>query len=132
MPNYDRWLPGSLSFGATKDVTPYPVQLGTTYLDTGLAGHRPGSVTEYDRPKRIAFRQTVLIRRGPLTVNADVRIGWSFEPEEGATRAIRTLDLTIEIPGILNMAAPIVALAFYQENARTLAALKRHVSMPRR
>jgi len=35
MPNYDRWLPDSSAFGGTVDVTPYPVRLGTTYLDAG-------------------------------------------------------------------------------------------------
>jgi len=51
MPNYGRWLPGSAAFGATTEVTPYPVRLGTTYLDAGPAGERPGSVTEFDPPK---------------------------------------------------------------------------------
>jgi hypothetical protein len=35
MPNYDRWLPDSSAFGGTVDVKPYPVRLGTTYLDAG-------------------------------------------------------------------------------------------------
>jgi hypothetical protein len=33
MPNYGRWLPGSEAFGGTTEVSPYPVRLGTTYLD---------------------------------------------------------------------------------------------------
>jgi len=33
MPNYGRWLPGSEAFGGTTKVSPYPVRLGTTYLD---------------------------------------------------------------------------------------------------
>ncbi len=35
MPNYGRWLPNSSAFGGTVDVAPYPVRLGTTYLDAG-------------------------------------------------------------------------------------------------
>jgi hypothetical protein len=35
MPNYGTWLPDSSAFGGTVDVTPYPVRLGTTYLDAG-------------------------------------------------------------------------------------------------
>jgi hypothetical protein len=50
MPNYGRWLRGSEAFGGTTKVSPYPVRLGTTYLDAGPAGQRPGSVTAYDRP----------------------------------------------------------------------------------
>jgi hypothetical protein len=33
MPNYGRWLPGSEAFGETTKVSPYPVRLGTPYLD---------------------------------------------------------------------------------------------------
>jgi hypothetical protein len=62
LPNYDRWLPGSSAFGATKEVSPYPVRLGSTYLDAGPSGRRPGSVTEYDHPAHIAFHQTMLAR----------------------------------------------------------------------
>ena len=60
MPNYGRWLLGSEAFGGTTEVTPYPVRLGTTYLDAGPLRKRPGSVTGYDRPKYIAFHHTML------------------------------------------------------------------------
>ena len=55
MPNYGRWLPGSEAFGGTTEVSPYPVRLGTTYLDAGPLGQRPGSVTEYDPPGASLF-----------------------------------------------------------------------------
>src|SRR2546427_6110630 len=39
MPNCGRWLPGSEACGGTTEVSPYPVRLGTTYLDsTGAVG----------------------------------------------------------------------------------------------
>jgi uncharacterized protein YndB with AHSA1/START domain len=127
MPNYDRWLPGSDSFGATTAVTPYPVRLGTTFLDAGPAGQRPGSVTVYDRPNSIAFHMTMLVKRGPLSADIDVQIHYTFERVEGATNVIRALDLTIQIPGLLRVAEPLIIAGFRKENARTLAALKRHV-----
>jgi hypothetical protein len=127
MPNYGRWLPGSDAFGATKDVSPYPVRLGTTYLDGGPAGLRPGSVTGYDRPKSLAFHQTMLLKRGPLTANVDVHIRMTFEPVDGATNVVRALDLAIQIPGLLKIAEPLVVAAFRKENARILAELKRYV-----
>jgi hypothetical protein len=43
MPNYGRWLPGSEAFSGTTKVSRYPIRLGTTYLDAGPAGERPGS-----------------------------------------------------------------------------------------
>src|ERR1700737_869849 len=78
MPNYGRWLPGSQSFGGTTEVVPYPVRLGTTYLDAGPAGKRPGSVTGYDPPKYLAFHHTMLLKAGPLTANVEVSIRYWF------------------------------------------------------
>ena len=128
MPNYGRWLSGSEAFGATTEVSPYPVRLGTTYLDAGPAGQRPGSVTGYDPPKYIAFHHTMLLKRGPLTANVDVHIRYTFEPVERATFVIRDLDLTIQIPGLLlKLAEPLVVSAFRKENVRILAELKRYV-----
>jgi uncharacterized protein YndB with AHSA1/START domain len=127
MPHYGRWLPGSDGFGGTTEVSPYPVQLGTTYLDAGPAGRRPGSVTEYDPPKHIAFHQTMLLKRGRLTANIDVHIRYTFEPKEGGTYVIRAPELTIHIPGLLKVAEPLVVAAFRKENARILPALKQYV-----
>ena len=64
MPNYGRWLPDSSAFGGTIDVKPYPVQLGTTYLDAGPV-QSPGSATEFDRPRHLSFHHTVQIRQSP-------------------------------------------------------------------
>jgi uncharacterized protein YndB with AHSA1/START domain len=127
MPNYGRWLPGSEAFGGTTEVSPYPVRLGTTYLDAGPAGERRGFVTGYDPPRHIAFHQTMPLKRGPLTANIDVHIRYTFEPVEHATNVIRDLDLTIQIPGLLKVAEPLVVWAFRKENLRILAELKRYV-----
>jgi carbon monoxide dehydrogenase subunit G len=127
MTNYGRWLPGSDSFGKTTNVTPYPVQLGTTYLDEGPAGNRTGSVTAFDRPRSIGFHHTMPLKKGPLTGDIDVHIRCSIESEDRATRVTRDLDLTIEIPGVLKVAAPLVVRAFRKENMRMLAELKRYV-----
>jgi uncharacterized protein YndB with AHSA1/START domain len=127
MPNYGRWLPGSEAFGGTTEVSPYPVRLGTNYLDAGPAGQRPGSVTEYDPPKRIGFHHTMLLKKGPLTANIDVHVRYTLEPEEGATCVIRDLDLIIQIPGLLRFAEPLVVYVFRKENVRILAEMKRFV-----
>jgi hypothetical protein len=127
MPNYGRWLPGSETFGGTTKVSPYPVRLGTTYLDAGPAGQRPGSVTGYDPPKYIAFHHTMLLKKGPLAANIDVHIHYTIEPIKGPTYVIRDLDLTIQIPGPLKVAEPFVRYVFRKENVRILAELKRYV-----
>jgi hypothetical protein len=40
---------------------------------------------------------------------------------------MRALDLTIQIPGLLKVAEPLVVSAFRKENVRILAELKRYV-----
>ncbi len=130
MPNYGRWLPGSQAFGGTTEVKPYPVQLGTTYLDAGPAGERPGAVTAFDRPKAIAFHHTMLVKQGPLTADIDVHVRYTLEPQGGATLVIRDLDLAIETPGLWKVAEPLVRHAFRKENVRILAELKRFVEGP--
>jgi uncharacterized protein YndB with AHSA1/START domain len=128
MPNYGRWLPGSDAFGATSQVTPYPVGLGTTYLDAGPAGERPGSVTEFERPRRLGFHQTMRLTYGPLRANIDIGIRYTLELTEGATQVVRDVDLRIEIPGLLKVAEPVIVAAFRKENGRILSELKRHVA----
>jgi uncharacterized protein YndB with AHSA1/START domain len=92
VPKYSRWLPDSSAFGGTVDVTPYPVRLGTTYLDAGPI-EKPGSVTEYDPPKHISFHHMVQLRRGPLNTDVDARIRYTFEPNDGGTFVDRRLVL---------------------------------------
>jgi polyketide cyclase/dehydrase/lipid transport protein len=125
MPNYGRRLPGSEAFGGTTRVSPHPVRLGTTYLDAGPAGQRPGSVTGHDPPKHIAFHHTMLLKNAPRTANIDVHVRYTLEPVERATSVIR--DLEIQIPGILTVAEPLVVWVFRKENVRILAELKRYV-----
>ncbi len=124
MPNYGRWLPGSQAFGATTEVTPYPVTLGTTYLDAGPAGKRPGSVTEFDPPRHIAFHHTMELELGPFRGNSDITIRYTLEPEGRTTRVLRELDMTMQAPFFLR---PFIIRAFRKENVRILAKLKRYV-----
>lgn len=126
MPNYGRWLPNSSAFGGTIDVSPYPVRLGTTYLDSGPI-LKPGKVTEFERPKHISFQHTVQIRQGPLNTDVDAKIRYTFESHEGGTFVDRRLALGFALRGISRMALPILIYGFRKENLRTLAELKRYV-----
>jgi uncharacterized protein YndB with AHSA1/START domain len=126
MPNYSRWLPNSSAFGGTVDVKPYPVRLGTTYLDAGPI-LKPGSVTEFDRPWHISFYHTVQIRKGPLKTDVDAQIRYTFDPGNGSTFVERKLVLAFNLQGIFRLALPLLLYGFDKENTRTLATLKRYV-----
>ena len=126
MPNYGRWLADSSAFGGTVDVTPYPVRLGTTYLDAGPI-QKPGSVTEYDRPKHISFHHIVQLRRTFLNTDVDAGIRYTFETRDDGTFVERRLALTFDLHGASRLALPLLVYGFRKENNRTLAALKKHV-----
>lgn len=126
MPNYGRWLPGSDAFGATTQVAPYPVRLGTTYLDAGSLGQRPGSVIEYHPPQRIGFHHTMLLKKGPLTANLDIQIHYTFASAEHGTSVVRRLDFTIHTPLLLRWTTPVILHGLRNENVRILAELKRY------
>jgi hypothetical protein len=128
MPNYGRWLPDSAAFGGTVNVTPYPVRLGTTYLDAGPV-EKPGSVTEFDPPRNIAFHHTVQIRSGPLRTDVDARIRYTFDPGQSGTLVLRDLDLLTDLRGLFKLASPYLLWSFRKENLRTLACLKQYANL---
>jgi hypothetical protein len=125
MPNYGRWLPDSAAFGGTVNVTPYPVQLGTTYLDAGPV-EKPGRVTEFNRPNSIGFQYTVQIRQRVLTTDIEAGVRYAFEPQRNGTFVIRELHLVADLRGPWRLAMPFVLAGFRKENLRTLAQLKRY------
>lgn len=67
------------------------------------------------------------MRRGLLAANINVNVRYTIEPADGATSTIRELDLTIQMPGLLRLAKPLVLFAFRKENKRILAELKHYV-----
>jgi uncharacterized protein YndB with AHSA1/START domain len=123
--DYDRWLPGSSSFGGITEIAPLPVGLGTTYVDAGPAGTRHGEVTAYEPPARIDFHQPMEVEQRLLPGTIDIHLRHTLEPEGQATRVNR--DLAVEVHGRLKVLQPIVMRMFRKENERTLRALKRYV-----
>jgi hypothetical protein len=105
---------------------PYPVRLGTTYLDAGPI-LKPGSVTEFDPPKHISFHHTVQLRQAFLKTDVDARIRYTLDPMGGGTSVDRKLVLTFDLHGVTFLALPLLLYGFRKENNRTLAALKRCV-----
>lgn len=127
MPNYGEWLPRSKAFTEITNVAPYPVQLGTSYLDTGSQGERPGKVTEFDRPRHLGFHHTMLVKRGPLRVDLDVHIRYTLTEANARTQVTREVDFAVRVPTVFKLADPIAVAQVRRENARLLPSLKRYV-----
>lgn len=125
MPHYDDWLPGSDQFGSTADVEPYPVQLGSRYHDG--KPDEPGKdwwgeVTGFQPPGSLDFHHVIHVKQ--LRATVDVHIHYSFEPDDGGTRANRWLVLDFTMPILFRPLRPIVISSFDKENLRTMDAVK--------
>jgi hypothetical protein len=127
LPGYGTWLPGSQAFGQTTDVEPYPVRRGTRYHD-GKPGEPGrdwwGTVTGFQPPGALDFQHTIHVRQ--LLATVDVRIHYSLEDVDGATLVTRWLVLDVTMPAAFRPLRRLVTTSFDQENARTMAALKRY------
>jgi hypothetical protein len=125
MPNYGRWLSGSEQFGATTDVEPYPVQLGSRYHDGRPAEPGKdwwGTVTGFQPPGSLDFHHTIHVKQ--LMATVDVHIHYSFEPDRGGTAVTRWLVLDITMPALFRPLRRFVVGAFDKENVRTMTAVK--------
>jgi len=116
----DRWLAKSSAFRGTNEISSDPVALGTTYREPGPFGVRNGTVTEFERPVKITFRQPMTMRLHAGTV--DVTLRYTLTPGPGSTHVARVV--TIAVPGPLRVIQPVLVRAFRAESGRTLLALK--------
>jgi hypothetical protein len=127
LPNYGDWLPGSSQYGATTDVEPYPVQLGTRYHDGKPS--EPGKdwwglVTGFQPPGSLDFQHAIPVRQ--LRAMVDVHIHYSIEETDAVTRVSRWLVLDIRMPFALRPLRPLITQTFDTENVRTMGALKKY------
>ncbi|HEX3977538.1 MAG TPA: SRPBCC family protein [Solirubrobacteraceae bacterium] len=116
----ERWLGKSSAFRGTHEISSDPVVLGTTYREPGPLGVRNGTVTEYERPTRVAFHQPMAGRFHTGTI--DVAMRYALSPGAESTHLRRVV--TIEIPRSLRLFQPLLVRAFAHESRRTLLALK--------
>lgn len=118
----ERWLSKSSAFRGTTAISSDPVRLGTTYREPGPFGVRNGTVTEFERPTAITFRQPMTLRLGAGIVDVTLRYTLTPGPAAGVTHVARAV--TITVPPRLRLLQPVLVRAFRTESTRTLMALK--------
>lgn len=121
--HYGDWLPHSLVFKGTTAISPGPIGVGTTYVETSPWGTRRGVVTVIDRPDRIAYWQPMTLSPRWLGT-VFVRVEDSLAPVGFSTLLRR--DLQLRFRGVVTLAAPIVARSFVSEIERIQKWLKSH------
>jgi uncharacterized protein YndB with AHSA1/START domain len=118
----DRWLAESSAFRDTTAISSDPVTLGTTYVEPGPFGVRNGTVTVFERPTAVTFRQPMALRLWAGTVDVTLRYTLTPVPGTGVTHVARVV--TIMVPPWLRPIQPVLVRAFRTESTRTLMALK--------
>ena len=120
LPRYRGWMHRTGLFrrcGLTSEV---PVRRGTTYVDSTRMGTFDGEVTEFERPTRIAFRETLRWFGSPMT---QARPEYSLEGDETATVVHHVA--VGELYGWMRFMKPGAAMLANLERSRTLNSLKR-------
>ncbi|RFU26949.1 hypothetical protein B7463_g9388, partial [Scytalidium lignicola] len=123
LPAYSTWLEESGVFKGTTEVSDVPVREGTTYIETGPAGVRYGTVTELQEPSKVTFAQPMTLKPVFLGLIIGVRVRMTINEEEGGGSLLeRTVDL--DLPWILWPFQSIIREMFRKESQRTMDKLK--------
>jgi uncharacterized protein YndB with AHSA1/START domain len=118
---YDRWLATSSVFEGIIDISSDPIALGTTWSEPGPNGVRRGTVTEFEPPTRVTFREPMTMSPSFLGV-IDITVSLTLTPRPTSVLVRRVV--TIGIPWPLRLVQPLVVRQFRTESGRTLLALK--------
>jgi uncharacterized protein YndB with AHSA1/START domain len=121
---YDRWLSSSSAFKGTTEISPGPLAVGTTYVETAPNGVRRGTVVEFDPPTQVTFHQPMTMKPSLLGV-IDIHVGYTLTPTETGVRVSRLT--TVELGWPLRLLQPVVLRQFRREGRRTMAALEKFV-----
>ena len=118
--HYTDWMPRNGVFRDCSDVSAGPVRQGTTYLDRGRMGSFRGEVSEFERPTRVVYTETLRWFGATVVV---ARIQYAFSPDPRGT-AVHHVGES-ELHGIFRLMRPMVAIIGRGERHRTVAAMKR-------
>ena len=118
--DYSKWMSKSGVFQKSSRTSPGPVRKGTTYRDHGRSGTFVGEISDFEKPTRVAFRET--LRWGGLRV-MEVCPAYSLQAEDGSTRLHHVHEG--QLYGVFKLAQPAVAMIVRRERKRTIDALKK-------
>ncbi len=118
--DYDKWMPRSGVFIRSRQTSEGPVTKGTTYDDKGRMGTWRGQVSDFERPTKVEFRET--LRWLGMRV-MEGRPRYQLEALDGGTRVHHVSEG--QLYGIFRLARPMVSFIARGERRRTVNALKK-------
>ena len=117
---YRTWMRRTGLFRRSGQTSDGPFGLGTSYFDATRMGTFRGEVTEYERPARIAFRETL---RWFGSVLMEARPRYVLDADRDKTVVHHVADG--ELFGVMRLMKPLAALLARSERARTVKSLRR-------
>ena len=118
--DYRTWMRRTGVFRRSGQTSDGPLGLGTAYFDATRMGTFRGEVTDYDRPTRIGFRETLRWFGSDLM---EARPDYTLEADGDKTIVHHVAEG--ELFGPMRLLKPIAALLAKSERARTVKSLRR-------
>lgn len=117
---HNDWMPGKRSIHKrSRQTSPGPAGVGTTYVDETAFGKAAGEIAEYDAPRRLVYhwRQTML---GHVT--AEGWLGYTLDPATDGGTVVRH-DARLQTYGLYRPATPVLRRFVVRERTTTIDAL---------
>ena len=120
LPAYNSWMHRTGLFRRCGQVSDGPIEKGTAYFDATRMGTYRGEVTDFERPSRIGFRETLRWLGSTVT---EARPEYFLEADQERTIVHHVAEG--ELFGWMRLMKPAALLLARSERARTLKSLRR-------
>jgi len=117
---YRRWMHRTGLFRRSGRTSDGPQGLGSTYFDATRMGTFRGQITDYERPSRIGFRETLRWFGSDLM---EARPEYLLEADGDRTIVHHVAEG--ELFGVMRLMKPVAALMARSERTRTVKSLRR-------
>jgi uncharacterized protein YndB with AHSA1/START domain len=125
LPAYRSWMHRTGLFRRSGQISDGPMGKGTTYFDATRMGTYRGEVTQFERPSRIGFRETLRWFGSPM----EARPEYFLEADQERTIVHHVAEG--ELFGWTRLMKPAARLMARSERARTLKSLRRSLESDR-
>jgi uncharacterized protein YndB with AHSA1/START domain len=120
---HNQWMPGKASIlKGTKQTSPGPVGLGTSYEDSTKFGTTPGEIVVFEPPRRLLHHWWDKTSSGRTKFEGWP--GYTLEPAGDGETFVRH-DAKLRTYGIYNLATPVLVMIAKKERTAVLDALEK-------
>jgi uncharacterized protein YndB with AHSA1/START domain len=120
---HNRWMPrkGSI-LRETRQTSPGPPGVGTTYEDSTRVGRTPGEIVEFEPPRRLVYHWWDSTSSGKITTEGWP--GYTLEPVGEGETLVRH-DARLRANGPWRLAKPVLRMLARRERGAVLEALEK-------